>query len=141
MRKAILASVLLAGTTLAANADTFVTLGGQQWNITNTTNATLTNAIPSGNRSEPALHHSAGINPSRPTRHTCLATQVIKTACCLSSGTIDDKTLEFSFLQCYQLQPGSQTFRRMRQELVFTVGIDVSDVPVSGRTLGRSTRT
>ena len=52
-RTTLAAALLLASTataTLPAKADTFVTLGGQQWNITNTQILSLTAVVPGGNQ-------------------------------------------------------------------------------------------
>jgi hypothetical protein len=69
MRKAILAAVL-AGVTFAAlpaHADTFVTLGGVQWNTTNAGNLTLQNFVPGGNQPQNAPCIICGANqPQQP---------------------------------------------------------------------------
>lgn len=66
-RKLLLGATALIALTGAARADTFVTLGGVQWDTTNSGNVTLQNIVPGGNQPTNAPCLICGANqPQQP---------------------------------------------------------------------------
>jgi hypothetical protein len=128
--------VLLASTALAslpAKADTFVTLGGVDWNITNTQILSLTAVVPGGNQplnvqciicgenqpqQSPTFGYTDFHNAGNQSSEIYFSTQVPGGA---NPGT---NTIgigyDGSFLRNYLLATGATTFS-------FTVGIDAND--------------
>jgi hypothetical protein len=136
MKRTILAAVLLAGTALAvvpAKADTFVTLGGVQWNTTNSGSLSLTAVVPSGNQpqniqcvicgdNQPQQQADFGYNDFKNSGNL---TNVSAFSDGTAGGvTLNDNTIgtgySGNFLRNYLLTHGDPL-------LTFSIGVDIND--------------
>jgi hypothetical protein len=139
MRKLLLATTALIALSGVAKADTFVTLGGVDWNTTNSGNVTLNAVVPGGNQPQNAPCLICGANqPQQPAgfgyNDYSNAGNTVSITGFSAQGNGGRNTLaDNTFLDGYSITNGSPFLAFLLANgatpgsLGFSIGVDIND--------------
>jgi hypothetical protein len=138
MRKFLLAAAALLAINSVAKADTFVTLGGVDWNTTNSGNATLSATVPGGNQPQNTPCLICGENqPQQPANFGyndySNAGNLVNISAFSAGGSGRSTLADNTFTSGYTIGAGSPFLSFLLANgatpgsLGFSIGVDIND--------------